>query len=118
MTNLIRDRPLPVTIVPGMSVVDAADAPAAEVIGLTEAYCICRFASSGALAVRPWSEIAVGNLCPADVLLPADVTENDRQNALATVLRELLLLEQFGLTDKQLAALEEAAAILCAPRTR
>lgn len=100
-----------------MSVVDAADALAAEIVGSTEAYCVCRFAGSRALAVRPWREIALGNICPADVPLSAEVDENNWQNALAIVLRDLLLLEQFGLTERQSAALNEAAEILCAPRT-
>ena len=66
-----------------------------------------------ALLVANWRDVALGNVCPADPLLSSDVTENDRQNASATLLRELLALKQFGLTPTQTAAHDELIAYLC-----
>jgi hypothetical protein len=81
-------------------------------VGFTQAYCIYRISDSDALVVADWRDVALGDVCPAEPLLPADVSENDRRNASATVLRELLGLKQFGLTARQSAALEELVAEL------
>ena len=56
--------------------------------------------------------VALGNVCPAAPLLPADITVNDRRNAQAVMLREMLALEPFGLTDGQRAVLAELVAEL------
>jgi hypothetical protein len=61
---------------------------------------------------EPWRDVVLGNLCPADALLPADVTESDRRNAQAAVLREMLALRQFGLTTVQTTVLDELFANL------
>ena len=107
-------RPLPVTIVRGMLVHEACDGTAGIVVGITQAYCIYRVASSDQLCVANWRDVALGNVCPADPLLPTDVTENDRRNASATVLGELLSLQQFcPLTPAQAATLDELIAFLC-----
>jgi len=106
-------RPLPVTITPGMPVVAIDDNPPATVAGITQEYCIYRHEHSGMLAVARWGEVALGHVCPAEPLLPADVGERDRGNAQAAVLRELLNLRQFELTPQQQAALQELVAELC-----
>ena len=68
---------------------------------------------TGPFGVARWSDMAVGNVCPAEVLLPADVAENDRRNSCARVLRELLALEAFGLTPVQQAVYDELVEYLC-----
>jgi hypothetical protein len=110
---LVRACPLPVAIVPGMRVVEVTDATVGTIVGCTEAFGIYRTSEPHALAVARWCELALLDVCPAAPLLPADVIENDRRNASATVLRELLALEQFGLTAAQTAALRELVAQLC-----
>ena len=102
-----RRRPLPVTITPGMPVVDINDGIPGTIVGITQAYCIYRLPETETLVVATWRDIALGNVCPADALLPADVTANDRRNAQATVLRELLALQQFGLSAAQTTVLDE-----------
>ena len=106
-------RPLAVTIVPGMSVVDMASDGAGTIVGITQAFCIYRLAETDSLLVANWRDVALGNVCPAEPLLPPDVTENDRKNGSATVLRELLALKQFGLTPTQTTAHDELIAYLC-----
>jgi hypothetical protein len=76
-----------------MPVVDINDGIPGAIVGITQAYCIYRLFESESLIVASWQEIALGNVCPADPLLPADVTENDRRNAQAALLRELLALQ-------------------------
>ena len=108
-----RDRPLPVTIVPGMQVVDMSNDGAGTIVGITQGFCIYRIDDTEGLSVARWEDMALGGICPADPLLPADVTENDRRNWSAHVLRELLGLAQFGLTATQTAAYDELIAFLC-----
>ena len=108
----VRRRPLPVTITPGMPVVEIDDGMPGVVAGITQAYCIYRLPEREALIVAPWPDIALGNICPADPLLPTDVTDNDRRNGQAAVLRELLALQQFGLSEAQRAVLDELIAEL------
>jgi hypothetical protein len=104
---------MPVTITPGMPVVEIDAGEPGEIVGYTQAFCIYRISESDALVVADWRDVALGDICPAEPLLPADVSENDRRNASAAVLRELLRLKQFVLTATQTAALEELAAELC-----
>jgi hypothetical protein len=105
---------LPVTIVPGMEVYDAAEGPAGHVVAITQAYCLYRPAESEGLCVAHWRDVALGNVCPADPLLPADVGENDVRNAAATAIRELLALQQVtDLTPAQSEALVELTKLLC-----
>lgn len=106
-------RALPVTITTDMPVVEVADGVPGRIVGITPAYCVYRFAETGALAVAAWHEVALGNICPADPLLPLDVEGKDRQNASAALLRELLALRQFGLTPVQQASLDELVDALC-----
>jgi len=96
-----------------MTVVGIDDNPPATIAGITEEYCLYRHAHSGTLAVARWREIALDHVCPAEPLLPADVTQRDRGNAQAALLRELLNLRQFELTPKQQAVLQELVAELC-----
>ena len=103
---------LPDTITLGMPVVEIDNGMPGTVVGITQAYCIYRIIESQALVVAPWRDIALGHVCPIDALLPADVTKKDRRNAQAAVLRELLHLEQFGLTTVQTTLLEELTATL------
>jgi hypothetical protein len=105
--------PLPVTIVPGMLVCEMAQIETAVVAGITQAYCVYRAAGSRLLQVARWRDLALVNVCPAAPLLPAEPSENDRRNAMATALRELLLLQQVAeLTPAQSAALGELEAAL------
>ena len=98
----------------GMTVHEACDGTAGTVVGITQAYCVYRVADGRQLCVAHWRDLALGNICPAEPLLPAEVSENDRRNASATVLRELLSLERLGsLTPAQQAVLEELIALLC-----
>ena len=105
-----RRRALPVTITAGMPMVEIADAVPATIVGITQEYCIHQIAESDTLAVSHWRDVALGNVCPAEPLLSADVTERDRDNARASLLRELLALQQFGLTAKQAAAVTQERA--------
>ena len=109
----VRRRALPVTITTGMRVMEISDAMPATIVGITSAFCIYRITETGALAVANWRDVALGDVRPAEPLLPAGVIEIDRRNAGATVLRELLALQQFGLTAAQTAALDELVAELC-----
>lgn len=107
-------RPLPVTIVRGSPVYETCDGTAGIVVGFAQAYCIYRAMDGDQMRVAHWRELALGNICPAEPLLPTSVCENDRRNANATVLRELLLLERLGpLTPAQTAVCEELVAYLC-----
>ena len=108
-----KQTPLPVTIVAGMTVVPIDDAPVGTIRGITQAHCIYQLNGSERICVAAWPELALANVCPAPQLLPADVTQADRQNAGAAVLRELLLLEQFGLSPAQQAAKDELLMQLC-----
>ena len=88
-------RPLPVAIVPGLQVCVMPDGSPGIITGI-------------------WQDVALGNVCPAPTLLPIDVTENDRRNASATVLRELLALQQVAeLTPDQTTTLEGLVNLLC-----
>ena len=81
------------------------------VVGITEAYCIYRLDATETLCVRRWREIGLGYICPAPTL---SVSENDRRNASATLLRELLALEQVAaLTTAQQTTLRELTNLLC-----
>ena len=109
-------RPLPVTVVPGMPVVDIVDGTVGSITGITQAYCIHRLTRTNRLQVANWRDMALGNICPAEPLLPDDVAENDRRNARATLLRELLALEQVGpLTAHQKIVYDELLSDLCGP---
>ena len=110
-------RLLPITIVPGMTVVAIPDGTPGVVAGITQAYCIYRLADGDTLCVASWRELAIGGVCPAAPLLPQDVEENDRRNAAACVLSALLGLQQLGpLTAAQQSVLDELIAHLCGPR--
>ena len=110
-------RPLPIPIVPGMPIIETNDVTAGRVVGVTQAYCIYRLSAADRLCVARWRDIALGNVCPVDALLPHDVTENDRRNSNATLLRELLALQQLGpLTAAQTTVLHELHAYLCDAR--
>ena len=104
-------RLLPVAIVSGMQLFPVDDIAPATVEGITQEYCIHRL--EGTLAVSRWRNLAV-SVCPARPLLPTDIAENDRRNAAATVLRELLALQPFGFTAAQQQAFEELVATLTA----
>jgi hypothetical protein len=108
--------PLPVTIVPGMPICEIWSGTLATVVAFTEAYCIYRAEGASELSVAPWREVALANVCPADPLLPRDLTEIDRDNARAALLRELLAAKPFGLTETQAAALAELTTMLCGPQ--
>ena len=100
--------PLPVTIVPGMHVYEVVEIPRGEIVAITQAYCLYRLADSDRLCISNWRELALANVCPADPLLPPEVTENDERNAAATALRELLaLVEVRPLTEAQSTARDE-----------
>ena len=109
-----RRRPLPITIVPGMRVVNMNNDSAGTIAGITQGFCIYRLDETDSLSVGAWEEMALGGICPVDALLPADVTENDRRNWSAHVLSEFLGLQQFGLTASQTAAYDELIGYLCA----
>ena len=108
-----RQPPMPVTILAGMPVVEASDGTSGTVLGITEACCVYRVDSTGSVAVSPWHNMALSNICPASPLLPSDTTERDRRNASVGVLRELLALRQLGLTETQQAAIDELIRELC-----
>jgi hypothetical protein len=96
-----------------MPVIEVTDGIFGTIVGITQAFCLYRLNDTDALCVAAWPEIALSNICPAAPLLPTNVTENDRRNAGAGVLRELLALQQFGLTTAQQEALDELVAELC-----
>jgi hypothetical protein len=104
---------LPVTIAPGMLVVDVADARPSSIVAFTEAYCLYRSGETSALTVAPWRELALADICPAAPLLPTDVRQRDEHNLRAVVLRELLALEEFGLTAAEAAARDELMQLFC-----
>ena len=106
-------RPLPITIVPGMQVVDMSNDATGTIVGFTEGFCIFRIEGIDSMSVADWNDVALGPVCPAGPLLPTDIAEMDRRNAGATVLRELLGLKQFGLTPTQTAAYDELVKYLC-----
>jgi hypothetical protein len=107
-------QPLPVTITPGMRVVDASDMDTGTILGITQAYCVYRTSDDCDLQVAAWRDMAVANICPAHPLLSDQVAENDRRNASATVLRELLALERLGpLRKEQQTVRDELMAFLC-----
>ena len=102
------------TIAPGMCVVDTSEVDTGTVVGITQTYCVFRPSDGDQLQVAAWRDLALANVCPAEPLLSADVRENDHLNACATVLRELLALEQLGpLNKEQQAVRDELIAFLC-----
>ena len=107
---------LPITIVPGTRVHNWVDESAGTVVGVCRDYCICQLDQSEDLWVGNWRDLAVGGLCPARQLLPADVTENDLRNASAVLLKELLNVRQFGWSDTQTVLHEELVESLCRGR--
>ena len=108
-------RALPVTITRGMFVVDHKNAGVGFVAGFTESFCIYRISGLGTLAVAEWKDIALGDIRPADPLLPMDVAERDRRNWSATVLREMIGLKQFEFTEPQDQTFQELVGYLCGP---
>ncbi len=107
-------RTLQVPIVRGMPVHEICDGTEGTVVGVTQAYCVYRMKDGQFLCVTRWQDLALGHVCPAEPLLPTDVPENDRRNAAATVLRELLFLERLGpLTPAQASVRDELTAYLC-----
>ncbi len=107
-------RQLQVAVAVGMPVCELGDGMPGIVVGITEAYCIYRIDATETLCVRRWREIGLGNICPAPTLLPTDVNVNDRHNASATLLRELLALEHVAsLTTAQQTTLCELTNLLC-----
>ncbi|MEO8493891.1 MAG: hypothetical protein ABI614_02395 [Planctomycetota bacterium] len=109
-----KHRPLQVAVVRGMTVCEVGDGTRSSIVGITEAFCIYRLHDIETLCVTRWREIALSNICPASVLLPTDVDENDRRNASATLLRELLGLERVAtLTPTQQTTREELLELLC-----
>ena len=106
-------RPAPVTVAPGMSVVDISDAHAGVIVGITQAYCLYRLPHTNRLRVSRWRELALANIRPADPWLADDAAGNGHRNASAAVLRELLALEQAGpLTPHQEAVCDELLGYL------
>jgi hypothetical protein len=106
--------PLPVTLVPGMTVVPLEGAAVGTVVGITQAYCVYRLVGTDGLQVSSWRDLALANICPAAPLLPNEVRENDHRNASATVLRELLALGRVSsLTPEQRAVVEGLLGYLC-----
>ncbi|MCA9125261.1 MAG: hypothetical protein H6822_09425 [Planctomycetaceae bacterium] len=109
-----KHRPLQVAVARGMPVCEMGDGTPGSIVGFTDGYCIYRLDDGETLCVAPWRGIALSNICPASTLLPADVSENDRQNASATVLRELLSLHRIAkLTPAQQTTSEELLELLC-----
>lgn len=107
-------RPLQVPVVQGMPVHEVCDGTAGTIVGITQAYCVYRLAEGRQLCVAPWRELALANVCPAEPLLPTDVSANDRRNANAALLRELLYVARLGsLTPAQQAVMDELVADLC-----
>ena len=99
-----------------MTVVPIEDADVGSVVGITEAYCVYQLADTNGLQVSSWRELALTNICPAAVLLPNDVKENDHRNAIAAVLRELLALERISsLAREQRAVVDGILGYLCDP---
>jgi hypothetical protein len=109
---------LPVAIAPGMLVVDVADALPGSIVAFTEAFCLYRSGETSTLIVAPWRELALAEVCPAAPLLPADVRQRDEHNLRAVVLRELLALEEFGLTTAESAARDELVQHFCGASRR
>lgn len=107
-------RPLQVAVAAGMTVCEMGDGTPGNIVGITEAFCIYRLDDIETLCVVNWRDIALSNICPASTLLTTDVDENDRRNASATLLRELLGLQRVAtLTPAQQATLKELVALLC-----
>ena len=59
-------RPLPITIVPGMRVVDMTNDAAGTIVGFTQAFCIFRIEGTESLCVANWRNVSLGPVCPAD----------------------------------------------------
>ena len=96
-----------------MQVVDREDESPTTIVGFTQGFCLYRHDGSDEVAVAAWRDVALCGVTPAQPLLPASISQIDRNNASAAVLRELLALRQFGLTATQTAALEELTQQLC-----
>ncbi len=103
---------LPIAIVPGMQIVRLEDNPVGRIEGVTSAYCV--FSLGETVWVDRWRNLALSGVSPAPPLLPNSVTENDRLDANARVLRELALLKSLGeLTLAQQTTLNELILMLC-----
>ena len=63
--------------------------------------------------VVDWRDLAVAGLCPSPQLLPSAVEENDRRDANAVLLRELLNVEQFGWSETQCLLRDQLVDCLC-----
>lgn len=112
--QLPKHRPLQVAVAQGMTICEIGDGRPGNIVGITEAFCIYRLDDSETLCVANWRDIALSNICPASTLLATDVNENDRRNASATLLRELLGIQLVAtLSPTQQATLDELLAFLC-----
>ncbi|MCB9923069.1 MAG: hypothetical protein H6822_12870 [Planctomycetaceae bacterium] len=112
--QLRRHHPLPVAVAHGMTVCEVGDSTPGTIVGITEAFCIYHLDCLESLCVANWRDIALSSICPASTLLPTDVNENDRRNARATLLRELVGLQRIAtLTPTQRATSEELIEFLC-----
>ena len=112
--QLSKHRPLQVAVAQGMPVCEMGDGTPGSIVGIMEAFCIYRLHDIETLCVANWRDIALSNICPASTLLATDVNENDRRNASATLLRELLGLQRVAtLTTAQQATLKELVELLC-----
>lgn len=108
--------PLPIVVTRGMRVYETWTGTIAEVVGFTQMYCLYKTAGATEVSVAPWSEVALANICPADAVLPRDMTEIDRANARAALLREFLVARAYGLSAAQETALLELESALCGMR--
>ncbi len=72
---------------------------------MTPAFCGVEV--EGALCVRPWRDVAIGNIVPAPETLPPDIVEHDRRNWFARILREMEALRPFGFTPALWAAYDD-----------
>ena len=99
-------------VVPGMRVANWTHHPTGHVVGVCQNYCVYRL-ENGHLCVANWRDLAIAGLHPAPQVLPADVEGNDKRNASAVLLKELLYAEQFGWSETQRMLRDELVAYLC-----
>ena len=97
---------------PGMRVANWKHHSTGRVIGVCMDYCIYRLENDH-MCVDNWRDLAVAGLRPGPQVLPTDVTENDKRNASAILLKELLYAEQFGWSETQRVLRDELVTYLC-----
>jgi|GEM_PF-1197709 len=109
------DELLRLEIAPGTPVYDTRHATAGQAVGVTNGYCLFQVDSQetkNSFSVTPWRDLAIGNIGPAQHLLPADPDQRDRLDTYAVLFRELTSVHPDDMFPALVKTLQELQIIL------